>query len=107
MRAAARCQTLALAITSIGQGSSWPSKIAIVTGADSGIGQAIVEEFAREGADIMIVYLHDRAGAGGTRDRVEATGRRAAVSHTDLRKEQSVAKLMKETHRLLASEDAD
>jgi glucose 1-dehydrogenase len=78
-------------------------KIAIVTGADSGIGQAIAEEFAREGADVMIVYLHDRAGAQETRERVEATGRRAVVSHTDVRKEQSVAKLMKETHRLLGT----
>jgi glucose 1-dehydrogenase len=35
--------------------------IAIVTGFDSGMGQAMAEEFAKEGADAAIVYLQDRA----------------------------------------------
>jgi glucose 1-dehydrogenase len=78
-------------------------KIAIVTGSDSGIGQAIAEEFAKEGADIMVVYLHDRAGAAETRERVEAAGRRAIVSHTDVRNEHSVAKLLEETERKLGT----
>jgi glucose 1-dehydrogenase len=76
-------------------------KIAIVTGSDSGIGQAIAEEFAKEGADVMIVYLDDRGGAEETRARVEAAGRRAIVSHTDVRKEQSVDKLFDETETKL------
>jgi glucose 1-dehydrogenase len=76
-------------------------KIAIVTGSDSGIGQAIAEEFAKQGADIMVVYLDDRGGAEETRLRVEAANRRAIVSHTDVRNEQSVAKLFKETERKL------
>ena len=42
-------------------------KIAIVTGSDSGIGQGIAEEFAKQGADILIVYLHDRSDAAETR----------------------------------------
>lgn len=78
-------------------------KIAIVTGSDSGIGQAIAEEFAKEGADVMVTYLHDRGGAEETRARVEAAGRRAVVSHTDVRREQSVAKLFEETRRLLGT----
>jgi glucose 1-dehydrogenase len=78
-------------------------KIAIVTGSDSGIGQGIAEEFAKQGADIMVVYLHDRGGAAETRQKVEATGRRAIVSHTDVRDEHGVAKLFEETERKLGT----
>jgi glucose 1-dehydrogenase len=78
-------------------------KIAIVTGSDSGIGQGIAEEFARQGADIMVVYLHDRSGAAETRQKVEAAGRRAIVSHTDVRDEHGVAKLFEETERKLGA----
>ena len=35
-------------------------KLAIVAGSDSCIGQAIAAEFSDQGADIMVVYLHDR-----------------------------------------------
>jgi glucose 1-dehydrogenase len=78
-------------------------KIAIVTGSDSGIGQGIAEEFAKEGADVMVVYLHDQGGAEETRQRVEAAGRRAIVSHTDVRRAQSVAHLFDETERKLGT----
>ena len=76
-------------------------KIAIVTGSDSGIGQATAEEFAEQGADIVVVYLHDRGGAEETRRRVEAAGRRALVSLTDVRNEHSVVKLLEETEAKL------
>ena len=46
-------------------------KRALVTGADSGIGQAIAEIFAQEGADVAIVYHTDRGGAEETRQRIE------------------------------------
>lgn len=52
-------------------------KVAIVTGADSGIGRAIAALFAREGADIAIVYLLEDEDAAKTRRIVEAEGRRA------------------------------
>jgi NAD(P)-dependent dehydrogenase (short-subunit alcohol dehydrogenase family) len=48
--------------------------IAIVTGADSGIGQATAEEFAKEGADAAFTYLRDAEGAEGTRRLVEGAG---------------------------------
>ena len=51
-------------------------KIAIITGSDSGIGQAIALEFAREGADVAITYLHDRAG--GRSHQKAGRGRRKA-----------------------------
>src|SRR5437764_8895400 len=68
-------------------------KIALITGADSGIGQAIAEEFAREGADIAVTFHTDRAGAEETRRRVEAQNRRAIVRQVDVRDEPSVTAL--------------
>ncbi|MGI9073062.1 MAG: SDR family NAD(P)-dependent oxidoreductase [Bryobacteraceae bacterium] len=60
-------------------------KLAIVTGSDSGIGQAIAIEFAREGASVAISYFKDRAGAEATQRDVEATGQRAFVLQLDQR----------------------
>jgi glucose 1-dehydrogenase len=54
-------------------------KLAIVTGSDSGIGQATAEEFAKEGADVAVTFLEDESGAEETRRRVQAAGRRAFV----------------------------
>jgi hypothetical protein len=39
-------------------------KVALVTGGDSGIGRAVSVHFAKEGADIAIVYLEEQDGAG-------------------------------------------
>lgn len=68
-------------------------KIAVVTGSDSGIGQATAIEFAKEGADVVVTYLHDHAGAEHTRAQVEAQGQRALVVHLDQTQESSVAQL--------------
>ena len=54
-------------------------KIAIITGADSGIGQATAELFAQQGADVAISYHTDEDGIAETKRRGEATGRRAHV----------------------------
>ncbi|WP_375410559.1 SDR family NAD(P)-dependent oxidoreductase [uncultured Methylobacterium sp.] len=59
-------------------------KRALVTGADSGIGQAVAELFAREGADVAITYHTDAEGAAETARRVEAGGRRCLVIRTDV-----------------------
>jgi NAD(P)-dependent dehydrogenase (short-subunit alcohol dehydrogenase family) len=51
-------------------------KVAIVTGADSGIGRSVAILFAKEGADISIVYLNEHEDAEKTMKRVEELGRR-------------------------------
>ena len=68
-------------------------KVALITGSDSGIGHAIAVEFAREGADVVVNYLHDEQGAARTRAEVEAEGRRAIVVQADHGYEDQVEEL--------------
>jgi glucose 1-dehydrogenase len=78
-------------------------KIAIVTGSDSGIGQATAEAFAKEGADVVVTCLHDRNGAEETRKRVEAAGRRAIVVQFDQRDSAQVKGVFREAERRLGT----
>ena len=59
-------------------------KVALITGADSGIGRAVAALFAREGADIAILYLCEHDDARKTKEIVEAEGRRAIVIAGDI-----------------------
>lgn len=51
-------------------------RVAIVSGGDSGIGRAVAVAFAREGADVAVLYLDEHEDAAETRAMVEAEGRR-------------------------------
>lgn len=55
------------------------SKVAIITGADSGIGRAVAVLFAREGADVAALYLEEHEDAAETKRAVEAEGRRCLL----------------------------
>jgi NAD(P)-dependent dehydrogenase (short-subunit alcohol dehydrogenase family) len=59
-------------------------KVAVVTGADSGIGRAVAALFAREGADVAILYLSEHDDAAETKRAVEAEGRRALTIAGDV-----------------------
>jgi NAD(P)-dependent dehydrogenase (short-subunit alcohol dehydrogenase family) len=60
-------------------------KVALITGGDSGIGRAVALLYAREGADIAIVYLPDEeSDARVTRDAIESEGRRAVLIPGDV-----------------------
>ncbi|WP_254459826.1 SDR family oxidoreductase [Xanthomonas sacchari] len=58
---------------------------AIVTGADSGIGRAVAVLFAREGADVAVLYLDEHADAQVTRQHVEHEGRRCITIAGDVK----------------------
>ncbi|TMJ15535.1 MAG: SDR family oxidoreductase [Alphaproteobacteria bacterium] len=59
-------------------------KVALITGADSGIGRAVAALFAREGADVAILHLCEHDDAAKTKEIVEAEGRRAIVIAGDV-----------------------
>src|SRR4051812_43667654 len=54
-------------------------KVALITGGDSGIGRAVAIFFAREGADVAIIYLNENDDANETKRRVEQEGRRCIL----------------------------
>jgi NAD(P)-dependent dehydrogenase (short-subunit alcohol dehydrogenase family) len=60
------------------------NKVALVTGGDSGIGRAVCALFAREGADIAIVYLCEHDDAEFTNSIVEKEGRKAIAIAGDI-----------------------
>ncbi|MET0447426.1 MAG: SDR family oxidoreductase [Aeromicrobium sp.] len=59
-------------------------KVAIITGADSGIGKAVAIAYAREGADVIVCYLSEDDDADDTRRWVEQAGRTAILVKGDL-----------------------
>ncbi len=59
-------------------------QVALVTGGDSGIGRAVAVLFAREGADVAILYLEADSDAEETRRAVEQEGRRALLIRGDV-----------------------
>lgn len=58
--------------------------VAIITGGDSGIGRAVAVLFAREGADVAIIYLNEHPDAEETRTAVEGEGRQALLIPGDV-----------------------
>jgi NAD(P)-dependent dehydrogenase (short-subunit alcohol dehydrogenase family) len=59
-------------------------RVAIITGGDSGIGRSVAVLFAREGADVAVVYLNEHKDAEETGRAVEAEGRRCLLLPGDV-----------------------
>lgn len=79
-------------------------KVALITGGDSGIGRACAVLFAREGADVAIVYLEETDDARETKRLIEGEGRRALAIAGDIGDEEFcqavVARVVKELGHL-------
>jgi len=70
-------------------------KVAVITGGDSGIGQAVAVAFAQEGADIAIVYLNEHSDAKETQKLVEKTGARCLLLSGDVGEEKFCKSVIK------------
>lgn len=79
-------------------------KVAFITGADSGIGRAVAVLFAKEGADIVNVYLSETEDATVTSEIIERYGRQCLSIKADITKEKAcigaVKKAIKEFGRI-------
>ena len=69
---------------------------AIVTGGDSGIGRAVALHFAKEGADVAILYLNENRDAQQIQREVEALGRSCPLFPADLKDERQAAKAVED-----------
>lgn len=59
-------------------------KVALITGGDSGIGRAVAVHFAREGADVALLYLDEHEDAKATAEMIEGEGRRCLTIAGDV-----------------------
>lgn len=63
-------------------------KVSLITGGDSGIGRSVAIYYAKEGADVAIVYLDEHSDAQKTQQVVESYGQRCLLIPGDIRNEQ-------------------
>lgn len=72
-------------------------KVAIITGGDSGQGRAIAVAFAKEGADVIIVYLNEHSDAAETKQFVEQKGRKCVSIAGDIGNESFCQQVVEQT----------
>ncbi|OXM14091.1 SDR family oxidoreductase [Paenibacillus herberti] len=72
-------------------------KKALITGGDSGIGRAVAIAFAKEGADVAIVFLNEQSDAEQTKQAVEAAGRTCLLIPGDVGDEKFAAQAVQST----------
>jgi NAD(P)-dependent dehydrogenase (short-subunit alcohol dehydrogenase family) len=80
-------------------------RVALITGGDSGIGRAAAIAFAREGADVAIVYLEETDDARDTQQEVENRGRRCLLIKGDVGREAFCEKAVEQTVKQLGQLD--
>jgi NAD(P)-dependent dehydrogenase (short-subunit alcohol dehydrogenase family) len=72
-------------------------RVALITGGDSGIGRAVAVLFAKEGADVAIVYLKEDADAKETQRIIKSYGKKCLVIAADLSNESACIDVVKRT----------
>jgi glucose 1-dehydrogenase len=80
-------------------------KVALITGSDSGIGQATAIEFAKEGANVVVHFLHDADGAEETSTAVTAESGKSIVVQADVSDEDQVASMFNQAVDTFGSVD--
>ncbi|HEX8270689.1 MAG TPA: SDR family NAD(P)-dependent oxidoreductase, partial [Flavobacterium sp.] len=72
-------------------------KTALITGGDSGIGRSVAVHFAREGANVAIVYLNEETDAAETKSLVEKEGGKCLLLEGDLKQEEFCKTIVEKT----------
>jgi NAD(P)-dependent dehydrogenase (short-subunit alcohol dehydrogenase family) len=80
-------------------------KVAIITGGDSGIGRAVAIAFAKEAADVAVVYLEEHKDANETKRLVEEEGRKCVLISGDVGQEKFCQKAVEQTIENLGKVD--
>ena len=80
-------------------------RVALITGADSGIGRAVALAFAREGADVAIGYFENKDDAEETARHVREAGRRALLLAGDIAEDRVCERLVEKTVKELGHLD--
>jgi NAD(P)-dependent dehydrogenase (short-subunit alcohol dehydrogenase family) len=73
------------------------NKVALITGGDSGIGRSVAVYYAKEGADVAVIYLNEHGDAQETQQAVESYGRRCLLIAGDIRSEEFCAAAVQRT----------
>ncbi|MBW7674544.1 SDR family oxidoreductase [Chryseobacterium chendengshani] len=73
------------------------NKSVLITGADSGIGKAVALLFAREGADIAIVYHSDEEGASKVKNEIISLGKKSIIMKGDVNDSQFCKEAVEKT----------
>ena len=81
------------------------NKVALITGGDSGIGRAVAIAYAKEGANVVIVYLNEHEDARSTKEAIESYGQRAILIAGDIGDETFCKHVVDETVRELGGLD--
>jgi NAD(P)-dependent dehydrogenase (short-subunit alcohol dehydrogenase family) len=80
-------------------------KVAIISGGDSGIGRAVSLLFAKEGADIAIIYLNEHQDAEKTKQLINKAGRRCLLLDGDVGTEKFCQQAIEQTIKQLGGID--